>query len=70
MDKAVVDYCRVDYTRVQVYRDDWDRLLKTFENVQCSGLDPALWYYSRWHYSRWYVRVPLFDAFLKTVKSG
>lgn len=36
MDKAIVGYMRVGHFRVGVFHDDWDRLVKQFENL-CSA---------------------------------
>lgn len=33
MDKAVLGYCRLGHFRLGVYRDDWDKLKKKFENI-------------------------------------
>ena len=38
MDKAVLGYCRLGYFRLGVLRDDWNQLLKRFENLASTNV--------------------------------
>lgn len=63
---------RVGYFRIGVYRDEMDRLISKFENVEAkgTGMDPALFDVGRFDYCRFNVYVPLFDQLQKTMENA
>ena len=68
MDKAIIgEQARIGYFRVGVYRADWDKLVKRFENVSGGGgLDAAIvGEQCRCGYSRCGVYVNLWDQLVK-----
>jgi hypothetical protein len=73
MDKAYVGFCRADYCRADVYRDDWDRLLAHFKNVptkSVGGIDPCVAGAFRAGMFRAGVYVPLFDELKERMKQS
>ena len=71
MDKAFWGYIRWGHFRWGVYRDDWDRLLKTFKDVPAKtagGITPAIQGTARQGQTRQGVYVPFFDEMKEQFK--